>query len=188
MLRVLGLLLIVAACAAEPSTETDAGAPVDAGLPPAFTLRLRFVSDDGPEQIYLQTGTMEGPQSWVRLMRPDGSRVELYGSCAVCECGRCNDCGVCGAAMPRVDALVAGGHRDEPFAGHFFAYESCGGNGTCFRRTPLPPGEYVARFCWGTTATGAGMDQSISNQRCADVPFTAPVVSGLVEHLVDHGG
>ncbi len=183
--------LAAIACSSEPTDVViDAGTTVDAGAPSPFVFRIRFVSDDGPEKIYLQTGTMEGPQSWVRLLDTSGARIPLSGNCAFCSCDQCNGgCGVCGAALPTVAAVEAGQQRDESFGGFVYPVSQCSSTSfACYTRTPLAAGNYVARFCWGSGEDSSGFGAQITGETCADVSFAVPVAGGVVEHLVDHGG
>ena len=183
--------LFAIACSSEPTGGvTDAGtSSVDAGETSTFVFRIRFVSDDGAEKVYLQTGTLEGPQGWVRLLDASGARLPLSANCGYCSCEDCGGCPVCGAALPIVEAVEAGHQRDEPFDGFVYPGTLCAGTSSaCYTRTQLADGAYVAHFCWGTGQQSDGIGHQITNESCADVPFTVPVAGGVVEHLVDHGG
>lgn len=60
---------------------------------------------------------------------------------------------------------------------------------SCRYPSAVPAGTYTARFCWGTSTSGATecLD-AVEGEQCADVEFELPDADGVVEHVVNHGG
>jgi hypothetical protein len=162
------------ACAQRGGT---AGAVQEAAGP------IRFAIEVGPEvtgPVYVSVSGSDGGPGWIRAFR-EGARVYLSERCEIADCGV--PPAVCGAGIPLVRDLTAGGDRrvELVWDGLTSTVDSVAG---CETRRPAPPGSYVARFCYSREAdvrspatpppmgTAAATPGRLIRPTCEERPFT----------------
>jgi hypothetical protein len=162
----LTLLLGIAACASHPDPDHMV---VD-----ETRFSIQVARADHPP-IYVQATSESRPVAWLRVLH-DGQRVHVEEQCAVPDCD--NPGAVCGANIPTVREIApegGAGSIDYTWDGTWSVMEEAP---RCERREPAPPGEYVARLCYGYAAEFSGDAQRpagamgrVTDPVCIDLPF-----------------
>lgn len=132
-------------CAAAPPT-------------PVAGTGTRFVIEAGPAAggpVYVLIEASDGQPGWLTVSGAAGG-VHLRDRCEIADCGL--PPGVCGASLPLVRNIGAGGtdqRIEATWDGRRSVIDTVA---ACERRLPAPGGSYTARFCYSTEAefTGAG--------------------------------
>lgn len=154
-------------------------APTPAG-PPGGPRELEFVLRAGAGvagPVYVQAVDVDNQPGWVRVTR-QGEPVFLRERCDVETCGAPG--GVCGAAIPLVRDVAAGGR--EIVLRWDRATSVVDARAGCQTRRPAPDGAYVARFCYarraelaeGGLVTGGDRQGQVVAPVCREVPFVLP--------------
>jgi hypothetical protein len=139
-------------------------------VPPVF-LGLSFYGDL-PRDAWVQTGDDYGLPTWVQIRDDDGP-ILMFDRCDLPVCGEGG--GVCGIAMHRAVNVTGGGTSGGirlTWDGHRRIPDEA--TSDCWRRVPMPAGEYTARFCWSDTVDEGGLGPDVQDPHCTDVPFQFP--------------
>ncbi len=173
--------VVVASDAFTGSIRVDSHA---AAVPAPVSFGISYTTDI-PESVWVQSGDDLGLPGWVDVRDDDDLPVWLFDRCDIPICDEGG--GACGQALPQVLDVTQGGYGGQVFVtwdGHRRALVA---SGDCLERVPAPPGDYVARFCFGWSVTEPGPGGEVLDPWCEEVPFTLPGAEKVVLQA-DFGG
>jgi hypothetical protein len=116
-------------------------------------LVLEVEAGDHPP-VLVQATSESRPVGWLRVLR-DGDPVHVEERCDIPDCGD-PDPAVCGAIIPTVREIAPADGAGSITYLWDRTRSVIDAALRCERREPAPPGDYVARFCWGHTAETTG--------------------------------
>lgn len=153
--------------------------------PPPVSLGLVFTTDV-PEDVWIQSQDAYGLPGWVEILR-DGEPLPIHDRCDVPACDD-PDAGVCGIAFQSVRSLTRGDYGGSAWLTWDGRVRVPSADGSCRRTEAAPPGDYVARFCFGWTTDEApgGAGTIVTIPTCVEEPFSYP--TPMVVHRADFGG
>lgn len=142
------LAALAGGCVANEAGEEAGSAGGGDGVPAEIRFAIEVEAGDHPP-VLVQATSESRPVGWLRVLR-EGAPVHVEERCDIPDC---DDPGgaVCGATIPTVRE-VAPADAEGTIAYLWDLTRSVIDADQCERREPAPPGDYVARFCYGYSA------------------------------------
>lgn len=164
------ILPVIAAGAVALSACARPGGGETSGAAPSIRFAIE-VGGDTARPVYVATQDGGGAVGWLRVTHA-GQPVYLRERCDIEDCGV--DPAVCGMAIPLVRQVE--GRVEYQWDAMTSTIDSAA---RCERRVRAPPGEYVARFCYGHEVAlqgegdvRAGAQGTVVEPRCETRGFT----------------
>ena len=138
----------------DASTQAETGADVATDAPSTLgQVTLRF-KNTGASPVYVDA-TFGGPLAISSESHPEA--YELGTQCTEACPISCEACAQCGAPMPVVREIAAGGFFDIPWSGTYYTFQSCADSWCrCHEARLVLPGSYQAALSGALGLTGPG--------------------------------
>lgn len=170
-------------CSCGPDGDWDCTDDCGGGTcrPTDLVFRLRFDSSVEDQTVWAQTGSTGQP--WLAVFDSAGNNVFMDASCGQCSCSSCGNCAVCGFAPATVTQFGGPfGPMERSWDLITHPQAACpGSGGACQDEVALPPGHYVARFCFGYRTVENREGFFVVDPVCHEVGFEWPTSQDSVE-------